>query len=63
MKSRRQVGRVLVALLVVALGTVTLFAQDGETSGIPTTINSPNNQAGQPVPGNPSNDPPARVAR
>jgi len=63
MKSRRQVGWVLVALLVVAPGTATLFAQDGETSGIPTTINSPNNQAGQPVPGNPSNDPPARVAR
>jgi hypothetical protein len=48
--------------LVVALGTATLFAQDGETSGIPTPIN-PNNQAGQPVPGNPGNDPPARVAR
>ena len=63
MKSQRQLGWVLVALLVVALSTATLFAQDGENSGIPTTISYPNDQAGQPVPGNPSNDPPSRVAR
>ena len=63
MKSQRQVGWVLVALLVVALGTATLLAQDGETSGIPNNINYPGNQPGQAVPGNPSNDPPARVAR
>ncbi len=84
MKFKRQLGWTLVVLVTVALGTATLFAQEGENSGIPTNIGTqpdtggppyaggpaapgdpnsagPSNVAG--VPGNPQNDPPARVAR
>jgi hypothetical protein len=57
MKSQRQLGWVLVALLLLALGTSALFAQDGENSGIPTNIGDPANA------GTPANDPPSRVAR
>ena len=63
MKSKRQLGWVFVALMMVALGTGNLLAQDGENAGIPTNIGYPSNPSGPPNPGNPSNDPPARVAR
>jgi hypothetical protein len=64
MKSQRQLGWFLVALLLFALGTSTLFAQDGENSGLPTNINYPPNNPGAPADaGNPANDPPSRVAR
>jgi hypothetical protein len=63
MKSQRQLGWVLAALLLFALGTSTLFAQDGETSGLPTNVTYPNDQGGPPQAGNPVNDPPSRVAR
>jgi hypothetical protein len=63
MKSRRQLGWALVALLLVAFGTGSLIAQDGETSGIPNNISYPNNPAGPANAGSPTNDPPARVAR
>jgi hypothetical protein len=63
MKSRRQLGWVLTALMLVALGTGNLLAQDGENAGIPTNLSYPNNPGGPATAGTPSNDPPARVAR
>lgn len=66
MKTKRQFGWFLVALIVLALGTINLLAQDGEDAGIPTNIGYPNNpgQPGGPAnAGSPTNDPPARVAR
>src|SRR6516164_1046553 len=64
MKSQRQLGWVLVTLLLLALGTSTLFAQDGENSGLPSSVSYPPNNPGSPAnPGNPVNDPPSRVAR
>src|SRR5271165_7097815 len=63
MKSKRPVGWDLVALMLVALGTGNLLAQDGEDAGIPTNISYPNNPGGPANAGRPSNDPPARVAR
>ena len=63
MKSKRPLGWVLVALMLVALGTGNLLAQDGEDAGIPTNISYPNNPGGPANAGSPSNDPPARVAR
>ena len=61
MKSQRQLGWFLVALLLFAFSTSALFAQDGENSGLPTNI--PNDTGGPANPGNPVNDPPSRVAR
>src|SRR5664279_5156589 len=63
MKSHRQFGWALVALMLVTLGTGILLAQSGENSGIPTSLSYPNNQGGPANAGTPSNDPPARVAR
>ncbi len=65
MKSQRRVGWFLTALLLLALGTGNVLAQDGENAGIPTNISYPNDQQGVPPAnaGNPSTDPPARVAR
>jgi len=63
MKSQRHLGWVLTALLLVGLGTGSLVAQDGENAGIPTNVSYPNNPDTQGNPGNPSYDPPARVAR
>jgi plastocyanin len=69
MKSKRQLGWALVALMLMALGTGNLLAQSGENSGIPTNIGYPSNPPGTNNPGAPPNagsptyDPPARVAR
>ena len=63
MKSQRQIGWVLATLLLVSLGTGNLLAQDGENSGIPTSLSYPNNPGGPANAGTPNNDPPARVAR
>jgi ferric-dicitrate binding protein FerR (iron transport regulator) len=70
MKSQRRIGLVLAALMLVALGTANLLAQDGENSGIPTSVSYPPSDPGAQAnqgppanPGTPSNDPPARVAR
>jgi hypothetical protein len=69
MKSKRQLGWVLVALVLLAVGARNLLAQSGENSGIPTNLGypsnppGPSNPAGPPNAGTPSNDPPARVAR
>src|SRR3974390_1434011 len=63
MKSRRQLGWILAALIMVALGTGTLVGQSGENAGIPTNLGYPNNPNGPADAGTPSNDPPARVAR
>src|ERR1035441_5065782 len=63
MKSRRHLEWVLVALILMALGTGNLLAQDGENAGIPTNLSYPNNPGGPANAGTPSNGPPARVAR
>jgi len=63
MKSQRQLGWVLTALLLVGLGAGSLVAQDGENAGIPTNVSYPNNPDTPGNPGSPSYDPPARVAR
>ena len=63
MKSQRQLGWVLAALMLVSLGAGSLVAQEGENAGIPTNVSYPNNPDTQGNPGNPSFDPPARVAR
>ena len=64
MNSRRRIGLVLAALMLVALATANLLAQDGENAGIPTSVSYPPSNPGAPAdPGTPSNDPPARVAR
>ena len=50
MKSRRRIGLVLAALILVALGTANLLAQDGENAGIPTSVSyPPSNPGGQPA--------------
>ena len=69
MTSKRQLGWVLAALMVLALAAGNLLAQSGENSGIPTNIGYPSNPPGPNDPGgaanagNPTYDPPARVAR
>ena len=62
MKPKRQLVWVLVALILAALGTGNLFAQDGENAGIPTNVGYPSNPSAPANPGSPSYDPPARVA-
>jgi hypothetical protein len=64
MKSRQRIGWVLAALMLVALATANLLAQEGENAGIPTSVSYPPSNPGGPAnAGTPSNDPPARVAR
>ena len=63
MKSRRQLGWVLAALVLVSLSAGNLFGQSGENAGIPTDLGYPNHPNGPADAGTPSNDPPARVAR
>ncbi len=68
MKSQRRLGWVLAALILMAFGTGSLLAQDGENAGMPNNVGYPNgapgpDNPGNPAPGNPNSDPPSRVAR
>jgi hypothetical protein len=63
MKSQRQLGWIITALLLLALSPGILFGQSGENSGIPTNIDYPSNPNGPSNAGAPANDPPSRVAR
>ena len=63
MKSQRQLGWIITALLLLALSPGIVFGQSGENAGIPTNIDYPSNPNVQADAGNPNGDPPARVAR
>ena len=63
MKPRRRIGWVVAALMLLALVTANLLAQEGEDAGLPANVSYPGSPGAQANPGSSSNDPPARVAR